>query len=108
MFPEFLISKRLESFQQPPCQPPKGKDVLERYFDVLYGQTANQRNGSDAAYAVATELIDLWKRGDARIPCQFVQAVKTAIVDFRETLTVINNKSKRQRPSYQEKVLIIR
>ena len=29
-------SKTIEAFQQPPCSPPRGKEILERFFVVLH------------------------------------------------------------------------
>ena len=104
MYPNFSIAKRLEHFPQPPCQPPKGKDVLERYFDVLYRQPANNRKATEAAQTVALELQSLWQRGDARIPLRTTPTLKKAILDFRDDLLYIKNESKKSRPAYQEKV----
>ena len=67
MYPEFGISKRLERFQPPPSQPPKGKDVLERLFDVLFSQEKNKRSVESAAATVAEELLALWALGVARM-----------------------------------------
>ena len=104
MFPKFLISKRLSAFKQPPCEPPKGKDVLERYFDVLYEQPPNKRNGSDAAFKVAKELLSLWQLGDGRIPLRCEKTVKKAIEDFRTDFNYIRNETKKTRKVYQDKV----
>ena len=65
---ELIISKRLERFRQPPCQPSKGQEVLERYLDVLHSQPSKCRHVSGAAQAVAKEYHELWEKGDARIP----------------------------------------
>ena len=104
MYPNFLISKCLEQFKPPPCQPPKGKDVLERYFAILYEQPANMRIANDAAYKVALELQKLWEQADARIPLRSAQTIKKAILDFRDDLLYIRNESKKSRPIYVEKV----
>ena len=104
LYPEFLITKCLEEFPRPPCEPPKGKDIMERYFDVLRKQPGNVRSKNDAAYAVAMELRDLWERGDARIPLRCPQTLKTTILKFCDDLNQIRNKSKKDRPSYQAAV----
>ena len=106
MYPDYQISKRREHFQQPPCQPPKGKDILERYFDVLYVQPVNKRCANDAAYAVAVEVRELWQRGDARIPLQTAQTIKKRILHFRDDLLFIQKQSKKGQPSFQEAVSI--
>ena len=61
LYPDFQIGRRLNTFRSPPCQPPCGKDVLERYFDVLYAK----RCANDAAASVAGELVKLWNEGDS-------------------------------------------
>ena len=104
MYPDFGIPKPLEHFKQPPCEPPKGREVLERFFDILYKQPVNNRSAPDAAFAVAVELRELWERGDARIPLRRAQTLKKTILDFRQDLKDIQNKSKENRPSYQEAV----
>ena len=96
LYPNFLISKRLEQFQQPPCQPPKGKDVLEHFFNVLYTQPRNKRVAGDAAFTVALELRDLWNHGDARIPLRANSTIKKAILEMREDLLFICCESKKK------------
>ena len=104
LFPDFSISKSLEKFKAPPCQPPRGRDVLERYFDVLYARPKGKRKGDDAALQVAEELIQLWGVGDARIPLITVYPLKKKINDFRDDLQYLCNKSKMNRGNYTEKV----
>ena len=104
LHPELIISKRLERFRQPPCQPSKGQEVLERYFDVLHSQPSNCCDVNGAARAVAKELHELWEKGDARIPINKVQTIQRKILEFREDLRYLLNKSKKGRPAYAEKV----
>ena len=65
---ELEIYSSLDHFDAPPCQPPKGKDVLNRLYRILNHQPKNSKNVSSAASQVTTELINLWKFGDSRIP----------------------------------------
>ena len=104
MYPEFGISKRLERFQPPPSQPPKGKDVLERLFDVLFSQEKNKRSVESAAATVAEELLALWALGDARIPLNAKDTVRNRFVSFREELAYLNKKAMKARSNYQTKV----
>ena len=104
MYPDFGISKRLESFKDPPSQPPKGKDVLERFFDILYRQPKNSRSAKDAATAVTEQLLALWTLGDARIPLNAEDTVKKAILTLREDLAWLNQKAKKKRANYESKV----
>ena len=53
-----LVTKMLSRFSPPPCQPPTGKDILERFFDILFNQPKNRQDKKAAAYSVALELID--------------------------------------------------
>ena len=55
LYPEFGISKRLEHFQPPNSQPQKGRDVLERFFDVFLRQSKNELSNEQAAAIVAKE-----------------------------------------------------
>ena len=102
--PEFGISKTLEAFRQPPCPPPRGKEVLERFFGVLHSQTKNSRDVNATALTVAAEMEDLWLKGDSRIPRNRVQTMKKKVLDFREDLRYLTNKSKKGRPAYAEMV----
>ena len=102
LYPELGISRRLEGF--PPSQPPKGKDILERFFDVLFSQPKNSRNADSAALKVAKELIELWTRGDGRIPLNGVECLKRRIIAFRDDLSWLNKKSMKTRPVYAVKV----
>ena len=104
LHPEFQISKTIPAFQQPPCEPPHGKEILERFFDVLHSQPKNNRDGNAVAHSVATELDDLWLLGDARIPRNTVPTIKKKVVDFRDLLGIISKKSKKGRPAYEEAV----
>ena len=92
LFPEFQISKLLEQFKAPPCQPPKGRDVMERFFDVLYSQSTNNRDGRKAAWKVALELDELWKLGDARIPRKTPKTIQSTILHWREQLRALCKK----------------
>ena len=104
MYPDFGISKRLECFQPPPSQPPKGKDVLERFFDELYRQPKNNRCAKDAAATVTEQLLKLWAEGDARIPLNAEETIKTRILSFREDLAYLNKKAMKKRANYETKV----
>ena len=104
LYPKFGISKQLEHFTPPPCQPPKGKEVLERFFDVLHGQGKNQRSAETAASEVAKELIQLWKLGDGRIPLNQVKTIAKRIFDFRSDLAWLCKTSMETRPIYKTKV----
>ena len=102
--PEFQISKRLEQFRQPPCQPPRGMEVMERFFGVLHSQASNCRDVNGAARIVAKELHELWEKGDAQIPIQRINTTHAKILEFREDLRYLCNKSKKGRPAYAERV----
>ena len=104
LFPEFEISKTLEEFRLPPCPPPRGKDVLERFLAILHETQKNLRSCNSVALCVANELDDLWEKGDARIPRNKVQTMKKKIVDLRKDLRTLCNKSKKGRPAYQATV----
>ena len=104
--PEFGISKTLDAFKQPPCQPPKGKDVLERYYGVLHSQPPNEKDANAALLVVAKELRALWEMGDARIPLKKNFDIKADLIRFRENLRYLTNKSKKGRPTYVAKVNI--
>ena len=106
LHPEFGIARTIEAFRQPPCSPPQGKEVLERFFEVLHSQPKNGRNVDAAAYSVAAELDGLWKLGDARIPLKTVKTIKKMITDFRENLRKICVKSKKGKPAYEEAVRV--
>ena len=103
MYPEFYISKVLTHFSSPPCQPPLGREVLERFFDLLFAQPKHRRDNNAAAYAVALEL-ETWGQGDARIPLKSNKTLVKQIVDFRHDLKIVCDKSKAGRESYQKTV----
>ena len=103
LHPELQISKTIDEFQSPPCPPPRGKDVLERFYGVLHSQQGNSRKASDAAQLVAKELHDLWLRGDARIPRCLVKTIQKKIMDMREMIRYLSDKAKKGRPAYAEK-----
>ena len=105
--PEFGISKTLEAFREPPCPPPRGNEILERFFGVLHSQTKNSRDVNAAALTVADEMDDLWQKGDSRIPRNRVQTMKKKVMDIRDLLRYLSNKSKKGRPAYAEKVRFI-
>ena len=102
LHPEFGISKTIESFRQPPCPPPHGLEVLERFFAVLHSQPGNNRNINGAALVIAQELDELWQLGDARIPRKVLQTIKAKVLDLRNLLRNLCNKSKKARPAYAE------
>ena len=77
MYPDFKVARRLESFRPPPCESPCGKDVLERYFDVLYSKPKNKSGANKAAFNLANELTQLWRDGDGRVTLKSVATVKT-------------------------------
>ena len=82
LYPEFGISKRLERFTPPPSQPPRGREVLERFFDILFSQEKNHRSAEAAASDVAKELTQLWMLGDARIPLNEIRTITKKILGF--------------------------
>ena len=100
LYPEFGISKTLEAFRQPPCSPPQGKEILERYFAVFHDQPKNERNSNLAVLHVSNELLELWQRGDARIPINTLKTLKKKVSDFREDLRSLSKKSHKKRPAY--------
>ena len=104
LFPEFQISKTIDAFRQPPCSPPHGKEVFERFFGVLYSQPKNCRNFIAAGHTAAAEMDALWLVGDARIPRNTIETIKKKILKFRELLQYLLNKSKKGRPVYAEVV----
>ena len=56
----FDISEPAECFYDIPCEPPKGKLVLERLFGVVGVKGKNQIKVDTAAWTVAAELQNLW------------------------------------------------
>ena len=104
LYPEFEISRTLQEFHPLPCPPPCGKDVLERFFGILHETRKDLRSCNSVALQVATELHDLWERGDARIPRNKLQTIKKKVVDFREDLRRLCKKSKKGTPGYQATV----
>ena len=104
LHPEFGIARTIEAFRQPPCPPPQGKEVMERFFEVFHAQLKNERSADAASYTVAVELDSLWKLGDARIPRKTVQTIKKKIMDFRDNLRKICVKSKKGQRAYEEAV----
>ena len=64
LYPDFQIGRHFNTFRLPPCQPPYGKDVSERYFDVLYEKPIGKRWANAAAAYVAGKLVKLWNEGD--------------------------------------------
>ena len=104
LYPEFNISKLLDHFRAPPCQPPCGREILERFFHVLFAQPKHRRDLKAAAHTVATELANLWTAGDARIPQKAISTLAKQIFDFRADLKTLGDKSKAGRESYQKKV----
>ena len=65
---DFGINFPLEKFTPPPCQPPRGNAVLERFHAFLRDQNGNRKDAKSAAYQTALALEEIWKLGDARIP----------------------------------------
>ena len=104
MYPDFGIKKPLERFQPPPSEPPKGKDVLKRFFDVIYSQDKNNRSKESAAAIVTQELLALWALGDARIPLNSSITVKRRILSFRDDLAYLNKEAMKTRANYETKV----
>ena len=104
LYPDFQILRPLDAFKPPPCQPPKGKDVLERFFHVLNAQPKNRRDKAAAAHTVATKLIDLWKLGDGRIPLLCCKTLQKNILDFRADLAFLCTKANHKKPVYANKV----
>ena len=104
LYPDLQISKTIEAFQQPPCPPPRGKEILERFFGVLHSTSKNNRDLNTVSLTVAGELHVLWSIGDARIPCNTKHTMKKKIVKLREILKYLSNKSKKGRPAYAEAV----
>ena len=100
LYPEHKISKTLDNFRQPPGQPPQGREVMERFFQVFYSVPKNERNKNDAALTVAKELCALWELGDARIPVIGRDKLKKKILGMRQDLTDICNESKKGTPAY--------
>ena len=104
LYPDFQILRPLDDFKQPPCQPPKGKDVLERFFHVLFEQPKNRRDATSAADTVAVKLMDLWQLGDARIPLLRRRIIQKNIADFRADLAFLCKKGNLKKPTYANKV----
>ena len=106
LHPEFEISKTIEAFRTPPCQPPFGKEILERFFGVLHSRPKNDRDNNAVAHALSAELHALWFLGDARIPCNSIKTIKKKVEDLRQLLKYLCNKSKKGRPAYAEAVSV--
>ena len=104
LYPDFNILKPLDRFPAPPCQPPLGKDVLERFFAILFAQPKHRQDKKATAHVVATELSELWERGDGRIPRKALSTLTKNIIEFRADLAFLCDKSKVGYGSYQKKV----
>ena len=59
---------------------------------MIESQPKNDRNVVAAACLVATELVELWKLGDARIPLLHILSIKKKIILFREELAYVCKK----------------
>ena len=98
--PEFGIHYPRDNFSPPPCQPPCGKDVLERFVRILNSQPANQKDVKYVAYLIAQELDELWRLGDARIPRMQVRHIQNKIMGFYDQLKLLKKKIKAKQPKY--------
>ena len=97
---EFEIDFPVEQLPLPPCQPPKGKAVLERFYAHLRDQPSNSKNATTAAYDTAKDLEKVWSLGDARIPRLHITSIQNNIVAFHQQLKLLNTKSKAKQPKY--------
>ena len=77
---------------------------MERLFAVLHSQPVNDRSINGAAVVVAHELDDLWELGDARISRKVLQTIKAKVLEMRDFLRILRNKSKKAIPAYAEAV----
>ena len=97
---EFGISFPSDQLPQPPCQPPKGKAVLERFYKLLNNQKGNLKDANYAAYRTAVELEEVWKLGDARIPRLATSNIQKKVFEFYEELKYLKIKSKAKQAKY--------
>lgn len=97
---DFGIAHPLENFPLPPCQPPKGKAVLERLYNVYGAKGPEYHDFGKSANRVGQELHDLWSRGDGCIPLLCLKTIKQKIEKFRKDFAFIKEKSKKNRPQY--------
>ena len=101
---ELGIGSNLEKFKMPPCQPPKGKQVIERLNSVIADQPANKLDISKAESQVAQELLDLWIIGDAFIPRKSLRSIKLNISNIRQDFKFLRQLSRKGTPLYEKKV----
>ena len=97
---DFGIDFPLEKFTPPPCQPPRGKAVLERFHAFLRDQNGNRKDAKSAAYQTALALEEIWKLGDARIPRQHVSSIQSHILTMHEQLNELRRTEKAKQPKY--------
>ena len=105
--PDFGIFFPLEEFPTPPCQPSKGKAVLERVEAILNSHPKNRKDVDKATYQAGIELMEQWTRGDGCIPLLDARTVKGKISAFRENFRWVGAKSRQSKPAYQARVRII-
>ena len=97
---DFGISFPLEKFTPPPCQPPRGYQVLERFHAFLRDQKGNRKDAKSAAYQTAIALEEIWKLGDARIPRQHWSSIQSNILAMHEQLNFLKRTEKAKQPKY--------
>ena len=102
--PSFGIFTPETCFPDLPCEPPKGKLVLERLYGVMGIQGNNQTSVSSGGWIVASELINLWTKGDGGIPLMSKKMVYSKIMTLYEEFKFVKRVSWKYRSSYAEKV----
>ena len=83
---DFGVLYPLENFKTPPCEPPKGKQVLERLYCLIKNQ---KQSVSTAVNKASQEIINLWSIGDSRITLLSRKSVKKKIADFQELFNYV-------------------
>ena len=104
---DFGIFDPVKHFAQPPCEPPKGCDVLRRMFFEIGFKDKVRISVSNAALAVAEDLLQLWRLGDSNIALLSRGAIAKRIEDFHRELTIIRSKSWSNRTTYAKAVRLV-
>ena len=77
--PKLKIFFSRSSLSNPPCQPAKETEVLERLYEIINEQKKNEINFEKAALQVRKKLIHMYVEhlgGDSQIPLLSIKIVK--------------------------------
>ncbi len=88
--------KKLSCFKNPPCEPPKGKDVCERMNYLTF----SKEKTTTAAQVVAKELLHLWKVGDSKISLLNIKTIQRRILELFGNYSFVKKKSWKAKGGY--------